>query len=233
MRTVPCAREGHPPVVFDDRLRDFRHGEHKIHQTRHDGVSRHAAIAGLIRVLRDYQPAAFLDRFQPKASVRPRSRKDHADGKLAVLFRQSVQQKVEGQAGAVTRLGLREVQDAISNRKIRSRWDDIKMLPLYEHSVSRLPHGHGRVAGQQVHHHALVARIEMLDQNEGHAVTYRQRVHKLAAGIEASCRSAYTNDREVLGATRESAWRRRPLVRFKLGRLSLIWSNFRHLLRSL
>jgi hypothetical protein len=44
------------------------------------------------------------------------------------------------------------------------------MVPLDWHSVRGLPHGHRGMAGQKIDHHAFVGRIEMLHQNEGHAV---------------------------------------------------------------
>ncbi len=44
----------------------------------------------------------------------------------------------------------------------------------------------------------------MLDQDEGHAVAGRQRVHQLPAGIEAARRGAYSDDREVPEIREES-----------------------------
>ena len=135
--------------------------------------------------------------------------------RVAALLRQRVQQKVERQARTVTRLGLREVQGAVADGQIGSGRNDIEVVALDRHSIRRLPHGHRRVAGQQVHHHAFVGRIEMLDQDEGHAVAGGQRVHKLPAGIEATRRGAYSDDREVRRPARGAAhWqgRARPIA---------------------
>jgi hypothetical protein len=44
------------------------------------------------------------------------------------------------------------------------------VFPLDRHTIGRLQHGHWCVAGQQVNHHAFVGGIEVLDQDEGHAV---------------------------------------------------------------
>ena len=198
-----CVRvEGHPPLVFDERLGNLGHRKHKVDRAGHDRAARHAVIAGLVGVLRDDEPAFFLHGFQPEAAVGPGSRKDHADGARAAFLRQRVQQEIERQARAVTRLGLREVQGAVTDGKIGSGRNDIEMVALDRHSVRCLPHGHRRVAGQQVHHHAFVGRIEMLDQDEGHAVAGRQRVHQLPAGIEAARRGADADDREIPGVGR-------------------------------
>ena len=179
----------------------FATGKHKIHRARHDRAARHAVIAGLVGILRDDEPALLLHGLQPKAAVGPGSRKDHADGARTALLRQRVQQKVERQARTVTRLRLREVQGAVADRQIGSGRNDIEVIALDRHSIRRLPHGHRRVAGQQVHHHAFVGRIEMLDQDEGHAVAGRQRAHELSAGIEAARRGTDPDDRELVRAT--------------------------------
>jgi hypothetical protein len=42
------------------------------------------------------------------------------------------------------------------------------------------------VAGKQIHHHAFMSRIEVLDQNKGHAGLRRQRGYKFLTGIEAA-----------------------------------------------
>ena len=75
------------------------------------------------------------------------------------------------------------------------------MIGLDQHSINRLQHKHRRVACQQVHHHAVVGRIEMLDQDKGHAVSGWQRAYQLSAGIKAAGRSTDRDDRELVRAT--------------------------------
>src|ERR1700681_4162375 len=99
-------------------------------------------MAGLFRVLCDNEPAFFLNGFQPKAAVGPRSRKDHAEGAGTTLLRQRVQQKVKWQARTVTRLGLRELQSAVTDREIGSGRDDIEVLSLDQHSIGCLAYRH-------------------------------------------------------------------------------------------
>jgi len=107
--------EGHSPAVCDQRLGNLRHRKHEVHRARHDGAPRHAVIAGLVGVLGDDEAAFVLHGFQPEAAVGPGSRQDHADGAPAALLRQRVQQKVERQPRAVTRLGVREMQGAVGD----------------------------------------------------------------------------------------------------------------------
>ena len=92
--------------------------------------------------------------------------------------------------------GCRNLQGATSDREIGSRRDDIKVVALDQHAILGLPHGHRRVAGQQIHHHAFVGRVEMLDQDKCHAVAGWQCAYKLPAGIEAAGRGANSDNRK-------------------------------------
>ena len=107
------------------------------------------------------------------------------------------------------------------------------MIALEQHSVYGLEHGHRSVTGQQVHHHALVARIEMLDEDESHAVPGGQRLDELSAGIEAARRGAYPDDQEIVPAPRRAArWHRSP-TRAGTRRFDLGWTPFGHFTGSL
>ena len=69
------------------------------------------------------------------------------------------------------------------------RWNDIEVVGLELHAIRRLAHGHRGVPGQQVHHHAFMRRVEMLDQNESHAIALGQRADQLPAGLKAAGRA--------------------------------------------
>src|ERR1700730_5597808 len=56
------------------------------------------------------------------------------------------------------------------------------------------------MARQQIRHHAVVARVEVLHNDEGHAVDRRKRVQELPACVEAAGRGADRDDRKT-GAT--------------------------------
>src|ERR1700722_8603076 len=56
------------------------------------------------------------------------------------------------------------------------------------------------MARQQIRHHAVVARVEVLHNDEGHAVHRRKRVQELPARVEAAGRGADRDDRKT-GAT--------------------------------
>ena len=58
------------------------------------------------------------------------------------------------------------------------------MVGLEQRSISGLAYGQLSVAGQQVYHHALMSRIEMLDEDESHAVAGGGKgFNELSAGV--------------------------------------------------
>ena len=186
-------------LARDQRLGDLRGAEHEIDRAGCDSAARHAVIVGFADVLRDDEAAFRLYRFQAETAVRAGSGKDHADGARSVFASQRIQEEVERKPRAVSRLRLRNPQRAlVVDRQIDARRNDIDALAFDRHSVGRLQDRHRRVARKQIDHHAVVARVEMLHDDEGHAVDGRQRVQKLPAGVEASGRSADRDDRKIL-----------------------------------
>ena len=197
--------KGHAPFVADQRLGDLRRRKHEIDVARRDGALRHAVIVGFADFLRDDEAAFRLDRLEPNAAVGAGSREDHADRARAAFARQRIQQEVERQAHAVPRLRPRKPQRRlVVHREIDAGRNDIDALAFDRHSVGRLQDRHRRVAGEQVDHHAVVARVEVLDEDEGHAVIGGQRAEQLPAGVEAAGRGADRHDREI----RRGCWRK-------------------------
>jgi len=102
------------------------------------------------------------------------------------------------------------------------------VVALDRHAIGRLADRHRGVSGQQVHHHAFVGRIEMLDQDKGHAVAGGQRVHQLPAGIKATRRGAYSDNREISRAARTATRREGALARSRPGRFGRMSTASRH-----
>src|SRR5208282_2219953 len=202
------------PTVFGEGFGNLRYREHEVHGPRHDRAPRHAVKLGVVRILRDDEPALFLDRLQPQAAVAAGSRENDADRAVAQLFRQRAQEEVERQACTVALPRFGESQGTAADREIGTRRNEIDMLALEPHPVRCLLHLHRRMAGQQIDHHAHMRRIEMLDQNEGHAGAGRERGEQPPGGIEAAGRGAKPDDREaVMPGWRATPWRRTPARR--------------------
>ena len=197
-RLVPF---GHKDVVSfarDQRLGDLCRTSHEIDRARRDGASGHAVIVRFADVLRDDETAAFLNRSEAKTAVGAGSGKDYADRAGSIFTSEGIQEEVERKPRAVSCLRLGNPQRAlVVNRQIDARRNDIDALALDRHSVGRQQDRHRGMARKQIHHHAVVARVQVLHDDEGHAVDRRQRVQKLPAGIEASGRGANRDDRKL------------------------------------
>ena len=89
-----------------------------------------------------------------------------------------------GRHGSVTASGT-----SPSGRSAARR-DDIKVVALEQDAVRCLRHRHRRVRGEQRHEQTVVGGIEMLNEDEGHAVAVRQSPNQLGAGFQASGRRA-------------------------------------------
>ena len=221
-------RLGHKDVASfarDQRLGDLCGAEHEIHRAGCDGATGHAVIVGFADVLRDDEAAFILDFFQAEATVGAGSGKDHADGARSIFASERIQQEVEREPRAMSRLRLRKPQGSLFvGREIDARRNDIDALALDRHSVSREQDRHRRMARKQIDHHAIVARVEVLHDDEGHAVGRRKRVQKLPAGVEASGRGADGDDRKLRAAARGD----RALKPTRSSRLGLTRMSSRH-----
>ena len=108
----------------------------------------------------------------------------------------------------MARVGLRKVERTVFNGQVSSRRDNIEVVALDRHPVCRLKDSHGRMTGQQIHHHAFVCGVEMLDQDEGHTAVGWQRVQEAPADVKTACGGANCHNREEFGVSRGTAgWR--------------------------
>ena len=58
------------------------------------------------------------------------------------------------------------------------------------------------MARQQIHHHAVVARVEVLHDDEGHAIVCGKLVEELPAGVKAASRGADRDDWKITTVAR-------------------------------
>ena len=114
-------------------------------------------------------PPFSLIAFSPELPSAPVPERTTQMAREEKFLRQRMQQEIERQARAVTLLRLRKPQGAGLDREIGARRNDIEMFALDRHAVGRLTDFHRRMAGKQLHQHAFMGRIEVLDQNGGEA----------------------------------------------------------------
>ena len=78
----------------------------------------------------------------------------------------------------------------------------MNVIAFYRHAVGRLRDLHRSMRAQQIHQQAVVARIEVLHNQERHTVIRRQRVQQFLAGFESASRGADCDDRKVRAVPR-------------------------------
>ena len=157
------------PQPFVQRVGDRGEGEDVVDRAGEDRAAGHAVVGGFLRFLGDDEAAAASDRLQSGAAIRPGAGEDDPDGAGAAGFSEADEEEINRQAGTVAGERLGQVQRAAADRQIGAGRDDIEMLALHRHAVGGLVDGERGGAGEQTGQHAFVARVEMLDQNEGHA----------------------------------------------------------------
>src|SRR6202048_2727686 len=205
---------------FDEGRRDLGDWKHEISGAGHDSAARHTVVGGILRILHNNEPALVLYCHQPEAAVGAGARQNRADGSFAAIFSKRTEEEIEGHARTVPLARFRELKRACADRKIDPRRDEIDLIALDRHVLRRLQHLHRSVAGQKTDHHALVRRIEMLNQDEGHAGVGRKGVEELVESLQSPCRSAETDHPEVVGPGRSLSLSRSASARPQPGLLS-------------
>ena len=151
---------------------------------------RHAIERRLRRVLDDDEPAPFLHRFEPLASIGSRARQHDANGALTAILRQRAKEKIESQPRAVTLRWLGKMQLALGDAERDARRNEINMVRLDPGTFGRRRNGHGGVARQKFRHQAGMERIEMLNEDKGHARVRRQRGEQGLESVQPASRCA-------------------------------------------
>ena len=184
------------PRIFAEAFRDLLQWQNEIDGAGRDGAARHPLIFGLVGILGDDETAHFLDRLGADAAIVAGAGKDDANGTLAEILGERLQQHVEGHAHGFMPLREREAYRAIANREIASRWDDIDAIGFDPHTIARFSNRHGRVCGQDLGHHARMFGIKVLDHDEGQAALRRYRRQKGAKRLEPASRGAQRHNRK-------------------------------------
>ena len=140
-----------------------------VHQAGADGAARHAVELGRGRVLRHDHAALTLDGAHALGAVAAGAREDDADGPLALLPGEGAEEKIDGQTQAARLGGLEQLQRAVEERQVMPRRNDVDAVGAHDHAILDFEDRQARVAANEVGEDALVIRVEVLHQHEGHA----------------------------------------------------------------
>ncbi len=155
--------------VLDDPARQLlRRGDH-IGQAGVNGATRHAVELGRGRRLHEDHPGFLLDGPKAQRAVGAHAREDDPDAAGLAVVGQGAEEKIDRQAQPPRGCRLQQVQHPVQDGHVlvgRDHMDAVRCDPL------AVPHLHDRHAGcalEQLHHDALVGRVQVLDDDKAHA----------------------------------------------------------------
>ena len=154
--------------VSDELCRHLSGRQNKVHQAGGDGAVRHPVVFGGFGLLRHDHAALALDRPHPQSAVAAGAGEHDADGALMLILGQGAEEEVDGQALAVRRGRLQQMQRAVQEGHVAVGRDDVGAVGSDRHPVLDLEDLHLGVAPDQVGEDALVRGGQVLDEDEGH-----------------------------------------------------------------
>jgi hypothetical protein len=176
--------------VLDEPCRHLLGRQHVVHHARADRAAEHGVVPGRFGRLRHHHPAVLLDRAQAERAVAARARQQDADGAVALVLRQRVEQAVDRHPQA-RRRGRLHAQHAALDRQHRVRRDHVHVVRLHRGLVAHLLDVHARRLAEQLRHQRGVVRVEVLHHHERHAAVGRHRGEELLEGLEPAGRGAH------------------------------------------
>ena len=161
-----------------------------------DGVSGHAVEFGRGGVLHEDHPRFLLDGLETQGTIGTHSRENDANAPLPPVVRQGAEEEVNGQAQAPGRRRVEEVQYPVEDGYVLVGRYHIDVVRLNYRAVLHLYDLHGGGALEELGHDPLVRRVEVLDDDKGHAASLRHVLQELFEGLQPSGGGADAHDGE-------------------------------------
>ena len=156
--------------VLDERRRHVSYRQHIIDQPCRYCAARHGVELGRLRLLRHNHAAGAPDLPCAQRPVRSAARKKHANRPLALILSKGAKKKVNRHAHPVALDRLGQVQPAFGEPKKLIGGYRVNGIGVERHLIFGLDHTHVRDFGQKLRHVTHVARVQVLDHHESHAV---------------------------------------------------------------
>ena len=115
---------------------------------------------------------------------------------LLPVIGQGAEEEIDRQAQAPGRRRLEQVQHPVQDGQVLVGRDHVDAVRLDLHPVLDLDDRHGGGALEQLRQHALVRRVQVLDDDEGHAAALRHVLAKLLERLQPAGRGADADDGE-------------------------------------
>ena len=120
-----------------------------------------------------------LDFYNPQRPVRARTRQDHPDRSVPVLFRHRSHEGIDGHMHPSEFLSRVQAKLLFRNRHRRVRRNHIDVIALDLDPVPDLGNSHRRLLRQQIGQDAVVFWVQMLDENKRKPSINGETFHKI------------------------------------------------------
>ena len=158
-------------------------------------AARHALQGrGIELGLRQRQAAVLLDGADADRAVAPDTREHDADGALATVLGQRGEEGIDRPAKLARRRRRGDLENAILDGERRIRRNDEDTVLFDCGAIRGRDDRNGALRPEQLDQEALVVRVEMLHQHEGHAGVGRRLRQKALEGGEPTCGGADADD---------------------------------------
>jgi len=188
--------EGFVAEVGGDLFRQFRRRGHEVGQACLDGAAGHAVELRGGRLLHEDNSRALLDGCQAERSVASHPRQNHADGQVMAVVGQGTQEEVHRQAQPARLRRGAQVQYSMQDGHVLVGRDHIDAVGPDLGVVFGLHDRHGGAPLEQRRQYTLARRVQVLNDNKGHADRFRHVAQELLQGFKASCGGANADDGE-------------------------------------
>ena len=185
---------GHMAAVGDEFARQFVHRTDDVCQPRLDRAARHGVELRGGRILHQNHAGFFLDGAEAQRAVAAHARKNDAGGTLVLVFGEGTEKGIDRQAQAADLDRDEQVQRAVKDREVAVGRNHIHVVGPDVAAIRDFHDLHRGGALKQLGHHALLRRIEMLNDHEGHAAIRRRVLEKLRQRLQPSGGGADTHD---------------------------------------
>jgi hypothetical protein len=188
----------HALDVRDQARRELIGGQHLVDDASRDRAARHAVEFRVLRCLGKQEAAGRVDRHRAAGAVRAGPREHDADAALAVGLGERGEEDVDRQRELMRALRA-QVEAPVGDAHQRARRNEIDVVRRDRQAMLGEHDRHLRVPGEQIAHHALVVRREVLDDHEHCARVGAAVVEEVFEGFEAARGRAYAYDIAVEG----------------------------------
>jgi hypothetical protein len=113
-----------------------------------------------------------------------------------LILRQGTEEEINRQAQSARRNRFEQVQDPMQDGHVLIGRDHINAIRLDQGTILDLDHFHARVALEELGHDAFARRVQMLDDDKGHATVPWHVTQEMLQGLESAGGGADADDGE-------------------------------------